>query len=272
MRARPADRLTAELRRAPGGWRRRTRQRIARRVLVRLNDQPILHIHIGKTAGTALQHLLHHLSDDTDPAVLERLRIRRAPIKLHHYEVPELLRDPGFARAERTFVFRDPAERYASGFLERLRQGRPTARPGVQVWSDGEAAAFGWFSTPNACFEGLSSDDEGVRSAALFAMRAIYHLRRDHVHYLGDAATFQRERARYRFFCPMEEFPGHIERFFDLGPGADVQALRDLVPTVRVSTGAPAGLSELARANLRAYRPEEFELHELLLEEWEGLR
>ena len=266
MRAPLADRLVAELRRPPEG--RRTRQRVARRVLRRLPAQPIVFVHIGKTGGTSLQRLL----DGLDPAERERLGIRRAPIKLFHQEVPDLLRDPGLARAERTFVFREPAARYASGFLERLHQGRPTTWPPRRLWSSGEAAAFHWFATPNACFEALSSDDERLRSAALFAMEAIYQVRRDHVSYLGDAATFRRERARYRFFCPVEELAAHVERFFDLAPGADAAALRDRLPRARTRDGAPPALSDLALANLHAHRPEEFELHELLLAEWEQLR
>jgi hypothetical protein len=269
MRPRLADRLVRELRKRPvTTLRRRNRQRVARRVLPLLRAQPILFVHIGKTAGTSFQRLL----DGLDAESARRLGVRRAPVKLFHLEVPDLLADPGLARAELTFVFREPVARYASGFLERLHQGRPTTWPPRRLWSPGEAAAFQWFATPNDLFEALSSSDERVLSAALFAMDAIYQVRRDHVSYLGDAATFRRERGRYRFFCPIDALSTHVDRFFDLEPDADPQALRDLLPHARAGTGPAPELSELAVTNLRALRPQEFELHELLVEEWERLR
>lgn len=264
-----AERLVSEALRAPSGasWRS-MRATLVRRTLHRWAEQPILFLAIGKTGSNSVGELLARL----DPATADRLGVRRAPLKLHHIEsrVPDL--GTWLRGAELTFVFRDPALRYASGFRSRLRQGLSPGRARLHRWSAEEAAAFHWFVTPNDLFEALGSTDERLRSAADFTMHSIGHLRQDHAWYLGDVERFRRDRARYRFFCPIDELGTHIDRFFDLAPGADRQALRDLLPHEHRDPDPTREFSDLAIANLRAHRPEEFTLHERLLDEWERLR
>lgn len=269
MQPTPTERLVGEALRRPSGapWRS-MRAAVLRRSLPHRSVQPILFLAIGKTGSNSIGELLARL----DAATRARLGVRRAPLKLNHSE--SRVRDLGgwLRRAELTFVFRDPVVRYASGFRSRLRQGVSPQRTRIHRWSAEEAAAFHWFPTPNDLFEALGSSDERLRSAADFTMHAIGHLRQDHAWYLGGVEAFRRDRGRYRFFCPIDALGSHVDRFFDLGPSADRQGLRALLTHEHQDPDPARSFSDRAIANLRAARPEEFALHELLLDEWERLR
>ena len=116
-------------------------------------------LHIGKTGGTALKHVLSSV-------------VPRAPwLHLHHHptrlcDVPE---------GELVFFFlRDPVERFVSGFYSRQRKGQPRYN---SRWSAAEAAAFERFTTANALALALSSCDDEQREAAQAAMRSIQHVK-----------------------------------------------------------------------------------------------
>ena len=224
-------------------------------------------LHIGKTGGSSVKRLVRGLDDETRAS----LGVGRLPRTLSH-SLSRLDTWPRHRRGARfSFVFRDPAARYASGFDSRLRQGRPAMRAGARPWSTAEAAAFSWFATANDCFEALGSKDERVRSAAHFACSAISHVRNDHVHYLGDRQAWRRRAGRAYFFCPFDRLTEQIHRFFPASDRIDRAGLQARLGTRHVAPSTGAGstsLSETATRNLRDVRPEEFALYETLAVEF----
>ena len=124
-------------------------------------------LHIGKTGGTFLKSVLQHNSSKLPPS----LKI------LGHGQTISSTPDMFGANRQIAFIFREPVARFRSGFMSRLRQGRPVYD---SPWTTDEAIAFNWFATPNSLAEALVSDDERLRSAAGFAMqKALLHKSRE---------------------------------------------------------------------------------------------
>ncbi|MEN9620779.1 MAG: hypothetical protein RL499_972 [Actinomycetota bacterium] len=219
-------------------------------------------LHIGETGGTSIQWMLRRLRARLEGDDLEAL-----PTLLSHAES----RTPWRAEHEETstfaVVFRDPDRRYVSGFMSRLRQGRPEAAQGRRLWTPAEAAAFSWFREPNALFEALGSDDDAEQSAAHFAMNAIAHLRRDHTWYLGSAEEFL--TVAHRFWCvvPLTELSQNLD---DLLPDSSDRVRDDarrILERRHVAVSPAPTLSARSREMLRQHRSEEYALYDALVAE-----
>ena len=227
-------------------------------------SRPPYILHIGKTGGNSLKELLAALTTERR----RELGVGRLPVILPHSE-SRLSEWPLWKRrASFMFVYRDPVDRYVSGFYSRLRQGRPTSAAGSRLWSSAEAAAFKWFNNPNDCFEALDARDQRVRSAALFAFSAIMHLRRDHAHYLGQPQDWLARSRRALYFCPLPMLSANVHRFFRDNGRLNVDGIRKLLPVAHASTDTGTHISERAIRNLIAHRPAEFKLFEILEEEY----
>lgn len=205
-------------------------------------------LHIGKTGGTYLKSILEH----NQSVLPESLHILN-----HRDTVRSTLRKFGAAR-QIALVFRDPTERFVSGFGSRMRQGRPTYQ---SIWTPGEAIAYRWFSTPNDLAEALFSDDERLRSAAIFTMESIRHLKRGYQFSLGGLRTLRRQESLIR--CCVE-----------------LKDLDQMLPDVMRSLGVPefemprspkrhksqshASLSDVAVENLHRYWADEYRIYKYL--------
>lgn len=219
-------------------------------------------VHVGNTGGTSIRIMLRALRSRLDPADAEVL-----PIMLSHDESRHPWRDDDVAHQSFAVVFRDPDRRYVSGFMNRLRQGRPDSAIGVRLWSPAEAAAFAWFREPDALFEALGSADEAEQSAAHFAMNAIFHVKRDHVWYLGTAEEFESVRERFWFVRPLTELSEHIDQLLSDSSDAVRLQAQAIFERRQVSEAPHAPLSARSRELLRAVRPEEYALHVALVAE-----
>jgi hypothetical protein len=208
-------------------------------------SQDICLLHIGKTGGTYLRSLLEHNQD-------------RIPSNLHilgHEDTIKTTRKKYGEGRELAFIFRDPTERFVSGFNSRLRQGRPTYN---SIWSTGEAAAFQWFSTPNALAEALSSPDERMRSAALFSMENISHLKNNYAFFLKNVALLRQEDARIRVcvnLCDLDRFLPQIMARLGI---EDYD--RPPAPAYHKSP-VSSELSNLAKRNLRLHWKAEYKIY-----------
>ncbi len=132
---------------------------------------PLCLLHIGKTGGTYLRTVLrHNRSHWSRPIQVLRHRATLASTAESYGDTRQI-----------AFTFRNPSARFVSAFYSRQRQGRPTFQHG---WSAEEAATFLWFETAEELALALTSSQPRRQSAALFAMSAITHLRRNTAFYL----------------------------------------------------------------------------------------
>lgn len=127
----------------------------------RARGKQVVHfLHVSKTGGTAIKHVLKlHLATPEYAIVLHGHR--------------QTLRD--VPKSDKViFCLRDPISRFVSGFYSRLRQGQP--RYFVR-WSADEETAFSHFDTPNRLALALSSTDDEERIRAEQAMQGIVHVK-----------------------------------------------------------------------------------------------
>ena len=122
-------------------------------------------VHIGKTGGTAIKHVLRPIFRAETETALGKVILHKG----HTFKLADVPRGD-----KAIFCVRDPLSLFVSAFHSRLRKGQPKF---YFEWSPAEAAAFERFSTPQALAEGLGSDDEETRKAAEDAMKAIQHIR-----------------------------------------------------------------------------------------------
>jgi len=228
-------------------------------------EQSEFFLHIPKTGGTAVSEALRSIrsqsSSDSE---------RCTPLKLTHRRSFVAFHDNNLARSKFSFVFRDPTDRYISGFFEAMRQGRPYVDLGRRTWSAGEFAAFNWFKEPNDLFEALGSSDDRTLSAAVSTFRTIPDLRWDHVWMLGTVEEFNARRGRIRHFCPIDRLHQDFPRFLDPAVRLESSVVEASLKPVRSAPHRVCEVSVEARHNLRAFRSEEYRLYEHLCELYEA--
>lgn len=205
-------------------------------------------LHIGKTGGSNLKSILRHNAERL-PGTLE---------VCGHAATLKNTRAEFGADRRLAFVVREPTARFVSAFNSRMRQGRPTYNG---LWRPEEAAAFLWFETPNDLAEGLGSTSERVKSAALFAMESITHLKKNYQHYLGGLTALKREDARIEMCIDLADLDANMDRVLArLGiEGAEIpsETRRHATPP-SLSTG----LSPEGEAALRDYWAEEYHIYD----------
>lgn len=204
-------------------------------------------LHIGKTGGTFVR------------SIVERTQPDGLVICDHTATLRSTAADDPERRV--AFTFRDPVDRFISGFNSRLRSGRPQYS---SKWSAREAAAFSVFRTANSLAEGLVSNDEFTLSAAQFAIDAISHLRRGYVFHLHKPERLNREHRLGRVaacidVADMDQFGPQF--FARLGINVTAQ---DLQMGVRhAATGRQSTeLSDLGRQALLDHLAPDYALYE----------
>jgi hypothetical protein len=201
------------------------------------DPRPPLHVmHIGKTGGTALNHVL-----------VEHHQVARYRLVFGGHEVT--LAD--VPRGERfMFFIRDPLTRFVSAFNGRLREDRPRYH---YPWNDDERRAFSLFKTPDQLGAALSSEDPDVRAEAEAAMRGIGHLNTGYSYWFSHADAL-RARIDDIFFIGFQD---RLDEDFEL-----LKRKLPLPPEAKLPRGdaahqAPAEydshLRDLARSNLERW-------------------
>jgi hypothetical protein len=194
-------------------------------------------LHIGKTGGTALKHVL---KEHADVARYELL-FRGHEVKLA--DVP-----PG---EQLMFLIRDPLTRFVSAFNGRLREDRPRYH---YPWRDEERTAFAIFETPDQLAVALSSDDPTRRAQAEAAMHGIGHVNTPYTFWFSDEAAF-RARLRDVFFIGLQD---RLDDDFELlrrklGLPDGVSMPRDETASHRTPARFDGRLSAVGRANLERW-------------------
>ena len=211
--------------------------------------RPTVHLlHIRKTAGTALKHALEPFA--AEGTVAFALRLCGHPVRLEH--VP-----PGDRVA---FTLRDPVDRFVSGFLSRLRQGRPRHD---YPWTPTEAEAFARFPTPEALALAVEADDPDRRAAALRAMRRIGHVNSRQWDWFGDRAALRARLDAVIWVGRRERLDRDFPRLCAaLGLPEGLALPDDPVAAHRNPEGPEAVISEAAAAILTRWYRRDFGLLE----------
>lgn len=198
---------------------------------------PLNVLHIGKTGGTALKHVLKEQA----AAARYQLLFRGHEVKLA--DIP-----PG---EQLMFLIRDPLTRFVSAFNGRLREDRPRYH---YPWRDEERVAFALFKTPDQLAVALSSDDASERAEAEAAMHGIGHVNTPYTFWFPDEASF-RTRLDDVFFIGLQD---RLDEDFELlrrklALPDGVTMPRDATVAHKTPAGFDAQLSELGRANLERW-------------------
>jgi hypothetical protein len=212
---------------------------------------PICLLHIGKTGGSFLRSIIRH------NAGRGRTDLRLLP---HQGNATSSAKRHGADR-RLAFVIRDPETRFVSGFLSRMRQGRPTYEFN---WSAEEAAAFMWFATPDQLAVALGSDDARMQSAARFAMRSIEHLNFDYSYYFRSAEALAEERDRIAMCIDLPRLSARLDEVMER-LGFDSYEMPP-EPRHHANPAPLPALSEAGRTALRAYWAEDWAIYEAALE------
>jgi hypothetical protein len=198
--------------------------------------EPLHVLHVGKTGGTAVNHVLleHH------GAAAYRLIFRGHADTVADVPVGERF----------MFLLRDPLSRFVSAFNSRLREGRPRYH---YPWREEERAAFALFKTPDQLGTALSSDDSARRNQAEQAMRGIGHLNTPYSFWFGEEAAF-RARLADVFFIGFQE---RLSEDFEVLKRKLELPSHAALPRGDAAHQAPAGfdtrLGSVARANLERW-------------------
>jgi hypothetical protein len=225
-------------RRLRGLYRRLPRRRRVVSVADPADSRPPLNVlHIGKTGGTALKHVLvEHASSSRFQLLLRGHDVTLA-------DVP---------KGERyMFLIRDPLSRFVSAFNGRLREDRPRYH---YPWREEERIAFARFKTPDQLAVALSSDDDDERQAAERAMRGIGHVNTPYTFWFPEESAF-RARLDDLFFIGLQD---RLDDDFEslkekLGLPPDEQLPSDETAAHKSPSGSQTQLSDVGRVNLERW-------------------
>jgi hypothetical protein len=198
---------------------------------------PLNVLHIGKTGGTALKHVL------AENAAGSRYQLLFRGHDVMLADVPE--------GEQFMFLIRDPLTRFVSAFNGRLREDRPRYH---YPWRDEERVAFAIFQTPDELARALSSDDGELRAQAEAAMHGIGHVNTPYTAWFPSEQAF-RARLGDVFFIGLQD---RLDDDFEalkrkLGLGGDVRMPRDEMVAHKTPVGFDSQLSETGRANLERW-------------------
>jgi hypothetical protein len=198
---------------------------------------PLNVLHIGKTGGTALKHVLREHQD----ASSHQLLFRGHDVTLADVPAGEQL----------MFLIRDPLTRFVSAFNGRLREDRPRYH---YPWRDEEKVAFAIFKTPDQLAVALSSPDDSEREQAEQAMHGIGHVNTPYTFWFRDEKTF-RSRLSDVFFIGLQD---RLDEDFELlrqklGLPEDARMPGDETVAHKTPVGFQGQLSEVGRANLERW-------------------
>jgi hypothetical protein len=198
---------------------------------------PLNVLHIGKTGGTALKHVL-----------AANVEASRYQLLFRGHDVT--LADVPAGEAY-MFLIRDPLARFVSAFNGRLREDRPRYH---YPWRDEERVAFAIFRTANQLAEALSADDAEARAQAEAAMHGIGHVNTPYAFWFPDVSAF-RARLDDLFFIGLQD---RLDADFGLlrrklGLPEDVRLPQDETVAHRTPAGFESQLSERGRANLERW-------------------
>ena len=201
-------------------------------------------LHIGKNAGTQLEHVAGQVNRASD-------RVRIVP---HGHRVGLLDLPPG----ERYFFsVRSPETRFRSAFYSRKRKGRPRIHA---EWSVYEREAFSEFEHANDLAEALFEGGERGH-LALCAIKAISHCAMEQINWFEKAGFFFTLNPPV-YIVRQERFEEDLAVLLSrLGFDGRVSLARDAVSAHRNDYSAVPPLSVKAKKNLFAWYRQDVEFY-----------
>ncbi len=201
-------------------------------------------LHIGKTAGTQIIHVIEQVNSGNAAYFLIAPGHGRKLLTL-----PDAA--PYF------FSIRRPESRFRSAFYSRKRKGLP--RHPVE-WTPDEERAFTRFEHANDLAEALFAEGDDGHQAFL-AMKSISHVSMNQADWFDRSGYFL-ERRPPIWIVRQEAFDADLAVLLDrLGHEGGVEITRDPASAhINSYKGIPP-LSEKARENLRAWYAQDYELY-----------
>ncbi|XWN24857.1 MAG: sulfotransferase family 2 domain-containing protein [Roseibium sp.] len=158
-------------------------------------------LHIGKTGGTTIASLLNEAASHN---------YRTPRVLGHDYSMKQAMCE--FPNIKLSVTIRDPIERIISGFNSRLRQSRPSY---TALWKSEEAVAYLWFPTVTDFFNAKISDNERLKSAALWAEQAMGHVRRGYVYHFESPEFLEQNKHRLYFVGKLDDLSRSAFRYLE---------------------------------------------------------
>jgi len=208
---------------------------------------PICVFHIAKTGGTYLRNV----------AKRNEKYLSGRTLFLNHRSTLFTTSEEYGSNRKFAFVFRNPEERFVSAFYSRLRNGRPT---NSLKWSSGEAVAFMYFRDPNSLAEALYTEDDRMRSAAIFAMESIVHIGRNYSFYFGNTNLLFDNIGNLSACIELDDLTRNLTGFMKLLGYSEVESKpASPLHTNRIE---PVELTDLAKTNLKKFWVEDFKIYD----------
>lgn len=202
-------------------------------------------LHIRKTGGTALKHVLNQ------HGLTRNYAIHTHPHRIGLRDIP---RGHGVM-----FVTRDPVKRFVSGFQSRLRMGAPANH---LPWSPGEEKAFATFADPESLALALEPGHD-LHAQAVEAMDAIGHLRSSYQDWFGSLDLLREREADILYIGRTEALDDEFSTLAaSLGLPTNACLPRDpkLAHRSDPSAAQSKALSEQAAEQVRRWYAADYEL------------
>ena len=203
------------------------------------NDErpPLNVLHIGKTGGTALKHVLREHESESPYQLL----FRGHDVTLADVPAGEAV----------MFLLRDPLSRFVSAFNGRLREDRPRYH---YPWRDEERVAFAVFKRPDELAVALSADDDDRRAQAEAAMHGIGHVNTPYTFWFHDDDAFRARLADVFFIGLQDRLDDDFELLKrKLALPAAATMPRDETVAHKTPAGFQSQLSDRGAANLERW-------------------
>jgi hypothetical protein len=211
---------------------------------VPLSGRPVHYLHIGKTAGTQIGH------------VIKQVNLAQPGIRIINNGHGTMLRSLP-SGSEYFFSLRDPIGRFRSGFYSRKRMGRPRLN---NPWSPSETLIFEEFAHANDLAEALFRCDARGRKA-MSAMLTIGHIGHSQVDWFKKAGDIFSLRPPVWVIRQ-----AHLERDIALllrrlGVTQTVTLTTDPVKAHANDYSGIPPLSELAKENIRRWHSADYQFY-----------
>lgn len=159
-----------------------------------MEKQIVYLLHIGKTGGSTLRHIINNLSEG------QRLQLKYQ-VKTHKQHDLSLARVTESERC--VFFLRDPLAIAISGFYSRKRMGRPLYN---SPHSPDEARVFSRFETFDALANALADGEHPEHALAREAFQVVRHMHDVLCKFLGSAEEFEQHKHKVIFIGDFDRF------------------------------------------------------------------
>ena len=220
-----------------------TKQQI-KKTIQKIQGKEFIHfLHIGKTGGTAIKHVLRDYQTHYNFIIY---------LHKHNFILRDIPKNEKFI-----FFVRDPVDRFISGFYSRLRQGQPKY---FSPWSDGESRAFFHFKTPNELALALYSNHANIKVKAQNAMTNIQHIRDSFWNWFEDSEKFLNRAPDVFFWGSQENLNQDFELLKEkLNLPKDIGLPKENINAHKNPTDLDKFLESKAISNLKSWYKKDYE-------------